>query len=198
MKHVEELLLQRSGITTDLNDLGIFLEDQQPDLEHLTAEHSSTRDAASAEVEPVEQEPSLARCPSCGETVKTMYVKAAYKDPFQWFGYTFYNHYAGRDSTDIATGQHTSASFEPRWNGIEQGIIPYCYTSSVTLPADATYALGMSVRDTDNTTLFSTFDHNISSHFVWYDTNDQIGNQEINNQANGLNIYCNISSVTVS
>jgi len=128
---------------------------------------------------------------------KTMYVKAAYKDSYEWWGITLWSHYAGTDSTDISTGQITNATFEARWRGTNSGLVPYCYTSSVDLPATASYTLGTLVQTTYGAQLINAVD-TYSSNFVWYDPYDQIGNLEIDNLATGMKIYCSISGVTVN
>lgn len=180
-----------------LNDMGIFVDDQEPSLNHLTEEVSSTRAAAAAGIEPIEiteDEVSMV-CPTCNP--KTMYVKSAYKDPWTWFGITFWDHYAGVDSADIETGETTSSLFKPRWSGTNSGMVPYCQTSSVTLTANASYTLGTLVTTTYGAGLINTSNSH-SSVFVWYDPNDQIGNQKINNLTEGFDITCSLTNVTVS
>ena len=198
-KFCDRLENKQDRLLFKLNDMGIFVDGQEPTLTHLTEEYDSTRAAAQAGIEPIEPEDNLTiglACSNCGDP-KTMYVKSAYKDQYIWFGIPLWSHYAGPDSTDISTGQTTSASFQPRWSGTNSGLVPYCQSSSVDLPANANYALSMLTTTTYGASLESWIDTKSSS-FTWYHTHEQYGDQMINNLADGMNITCSLSSVTVN
>lgn len=191
-----------------LNDLGVFESQQQPDLRHLTTQYDSTRAAAAAGLQAIEDEEDphkitsdeiipVGHCSSCG-TTKTMYVKSAYKDPYVIFGITFYDHYSGVPSADIPSGI-TSSSFTPTWGGGDQsGIIPYCYTASIAMPTTASYGLAMTMTSATSTTLIYPSTTSESSYFVWYDPSDSKDYATQNNLASGPLIVCTISSVSVS
>ena len=184
------------------NDMGIFIEGQNPTLDHLTKDNTSTRQAAQAGVEPIEpkvsddEESNLER--NCCNNPKTMYVQSGYKDPYVFLGFTLYDYYAGNPSANISSGQ-TAAIFEPQWNGLNQGIIPYCYTSSLTQAATATYSQKMFMIAVNNgPVLINSAFSSESSYFVWYDPFDRFDYATQNNVDSGPKILCTITNVSVS
>ena len=186
-----------------LNDMGIYADNQSPNLEHLTEEYNGTREAARAGIQPIDEEPSTsgANTQDCNcDNDKTMYVKSAYKDQYQhWTGLWLWSHYAWLDSSHVKTGESTIApTFPARWSGVNNGLVPYCHTSSVDLPANASYDVKMQVFSASKSWLGS-FDKSETSYFVWYDTHDKIEHDHvINNQSTGMDIACSISKVTVN
>jgi len=221
----DELTERQMKYLYKMNEFGIFTADQEPDLRHLTETHDSTRKAAKAGIDPIEDEPpkeniednakagidpiedemsegniannSIAACSTCGDP-KTMYVKSAYKDPyFSVWEIILYDHYSGVPSADIDTGS-TSSGFVPIWTGLNQGITPYCYTASISLPATTSYNLAMFMTDYVGVSLVNSATTSESSYFVWYDPSDSKDYATQNNVVSGPSIQCTISSVSVS
>ena len=183
-----------------LNELGAWLDGQEPSLEHLTADHTSTRQAAQAGIEPVEPEPPFEGGASgdC-DCDKTMYVVSGYKDPYFGWGIYLYDYYANPTPSDDISSGSTSSVFTPFWStGLNQGVIPYCQTGSVSLPANAEYGLSMLMVDYADSVLIPSNIVDKTSFFVWYDPSDRFEYATQNNLASGPTITCTISSVSVN
>lgn len=200
----EFLEMRQKVVLSQINIMGIFVDGQEPRLDHLTEEYTSTRQAYQAGIYPEKIDKggtveTYSICKRCDdkEQEKTMYVKSGYKDPWSLFGIPLWEYYAGNDSPDINTGS-ISSEFSPQWRGLNQGIIPYCHTSSVLLPASASYEVGLSMSDFLGDTLVIPRLTPQESVFVWYDTNDKFEYPEQNNVVSGPEIVCTISGVSVN
>ncbi len=185
-----------------LNEFGLFTTEQQPDLRHLTEEYNGTREAAQAGIEPIQDEPPMPTvasesCDCDDEDPKTMYVKSAYKTLRSYFGWPVWAHFSGVPSTDIDRDT-TSSGFIPLWKGYMSGLFPYCYTSSIILPATANYGLAMTMSDYLGTTLIAPSTTTENSYFAWYNPSDSKVYPSQNNVASGPTIACTISGVSVS
>lgn len=198
------LKTRQGQVLSQINHMGIYIDGQEPRLDHLTEEYTSTRQTAQAGIYPERIDSGNAieayrNCDSCDKkSEKTMYVKAGYKDPWFLWGFSLWDYYAGKDSADISSGA-TSAGFEPQWpRGLNQGIIPYCHTSSVSLPANAEYGISMLMLDYREAVLVPSGITYHESEFLWYDTNDKIEYPEQNNVVSGPDIVCTISDVSVN
>ena len=186
-----------------LNELGVWLDGQEPSVEHLTANHTSTRQAAQAGIEPVEPEPSFEGGASGAsgdcDCDKTMYVVSGYKDPYFGWGIYLYDYYANPTHSDDISSGSVSSVFTPFWRtGLNQGVIPYCQTSSINPPANAEYGLSMLMVDRSDSVLVLSNIVDKTSYFVWYDHFDRFEYRTINNLASGPTITCTISSVSVN
>ncbi len=187
-----------------LNDLGLFLEDQNPNLDHLTAQYNSTRAAAQAGINATEHIGGQGvPCYRCGPTTdededdeKTIYVIAAHKQPYLFFGIEIFDHSSSTESKSVQTGQNANVLLKSKWSGTESNITPYCQVGASSFPTEADYTIGMLVRAYTNTQLQTTIEEE-SNIFHWYNPVEQYEGREINNLAKGIQVYCSLSGVTI-
>ena len=188
-----------------LNDLGLFLEDQTPNLDHLTAQYNSTRAAAQAGLNATEHIGGQgAPCYRCGVTIdddeeeneKTIYVIAAHKQPYLFFGIEIFNHSSSTESIFVTTGQKTNVMLQTLWNGTQSNITPYCQVGAPIFPTEAEYSIGLLVKSIQNAYLHNSVEQE-SKTFQWYDPVEQYEGREINNLAKGIKVYCSLTGVTI-
>ena len=189
-----------------LNDLGLFLEDQNPNLDHLTAQYNSTRAAAQAGINGNEAigGGQSAPCYRCGVTIdddeeedeKSIYVIAAHKQPYLFWGIEIFDHSSSTESKSVKTGQNASVLLKSKWSGTESKITPYCQVGASSFPTEADYTVGLLVRTLTDTQLENTLETE-SVIFQWYNPVEQYEGKKINNLAKGIQVYCSISGVTL-
>ena len=200
-----DVLYQYFTALRALNDLGLFLEDQNPNLDHLTAQYNSTRAAAQAGLNATEHIGGQgAPCYRCGVTIdddeeedeKTIYVIAAHKQPYLFWGIEIFDHSSSTESRYVQTGQNANIILKSKWSGTESNITPYCQVGASSFPTEADYTIGLLVRTLTETDLQNTVDTELVV-FQWYNPVEQYEGKEINNLAKGIQVYCSLTGVTL-
>jgi len=197
-KQCQGLEIQQQKLLEMLNDMGIFVDGQTPNLDHLTNEHDSTRAAAKAGIEPSQPNEE---CIADGCDSETMYVKAGYKDPYVLYGFIVYVYYAGAESENIQTGESTDAFYQIT-ETITESVFPYCYTSSQdvtwTNSVVASYNMVSTLTDQYFSPIVGPFPSSHTSTFVWYDNSDEIVMIAQNSISSNSYVTCDLSVTSIS
>ena len=134
-----------------LNSMGIYTDNQYPELDHLTPDYPNTRAAAQAGLQTIDEEDELGIAFSCSSPCddddhndRSLYVLATYKEKLVWQGiWSYWEHNIGSGKNGIKTGQIADASYSDTWERTNNNdVVGYCKVGPNKDNTHADFTLG--------------------------------------------------------
>ena len=202
-----------------LNDLGLYMEHQEPNLDHLTEEYSSTRAAAQAGINATESiGGQSAPCYRCGyppsnnnddDEEKTIIVTTGYREPYFWRGIPIHDYHTLAVSIPLTSGDAAIdgvIDFDTPVDDDEDIVLrdtliddvePYCKIKAQELPTIASYSLELEMLDNNLNDLDyaeETVEELVLTYFSSYKY--LVGHIQ-NNVETGTSVSCHITDISL-